>query len=180
MRIIAGDLRGRQIKGLPGLNTRPTSDKVKGAIFNVLSNKIVDARVLDLFSGTGNLALEAISRGAKETVLVEKNPLAQKIIRENFDKLGVEKATLLSMDAFTYLEKIKDEKFDIIFIDPPYNQGLVTKALQYLARLCPLTEDGVIVVETGKNEELVDVAPLEIRKTGEYGDTKIWYLQRIL
>lgn len=180
MRIIAGELRGRQIKGLPGLDTRPTSDKVKGAIFNVLSSKVLDARVLDLFAGTGNLSFEALSRGAREVVLVEKNPVAQRIIRENIDKLGVEKATLLPMDAFTYLKRQNDEKFDLIFLDPPYNQGLVIRALEELAHLSLLTDDGVIVAETGKNEELGEVHPWEVRKTGEYGDTKIWYLQKII
>ena len=179
MRIIAGCYRGQRLKAVPGINTRPTADKIKGAIFNVLREKIEGARVLDLFSGTGNLALEALSRGAKEAVLIEKNRTAQGIIRENMEHLGIENAKLLAMDAFTYLEQHEEELFDIIFIDPPYHQGLVEKSLKLLAHPCRLTYTGVIIVETAKDETLAEYKPFEVKKTGTYGDTKIWYLQRM-
>lgn len=179
MRIIAGDYRGHRLKAVPGMETRPTADRIKGAIFNVLREKLENAIVLDLFSGTGNLALEALSRGAKEAVLVEKGRIAQEIIRENIEHLGTEDAKLMSMDAFEYLEKSRDKVFDLIFIDPPYHQGLAEKSLNYLANPCRLTALGVIIVETAKNEILPEIKPFEVRKTGEYGDTKIWYLQRI-
>lgn len=179
MRIIAGDYRGQRLKAVPGMNTRPTADKIKGAIFNVLQGKVEGARVLDLFSGTGNLALEALSWGAKEAVLIEKSQVAQKVIRENIEHLGVENAKLIAMDAFTYLKQHEEEIFDLIFIDPPYHQGLVEKSLKFLADPCRLTYSGVIVVETAKDEKLENYEPFEIKKTREYGDTKIWYLQRM-
>ncbi|WP_427846212.1 16S rRNA (guanine(966)-N(2))-methyltransferase RsmD [Desulfitobacterium dehalogenans] len=179
MRIIAGYYRGQRLKTVPGMNTRPTADKIKGAIFNVLREKIAGARVLDLFSGTGNLALEALSRGAKEAVLIEKSHTAQHIIRENIEHMGVENARLVTMDAFTYLEQHGEEVFDLIFIDPPYHRGLAEKAIKLLAEPCRLTYSGVIIVETAKDENLESYEPFEIKKTGEYGDTKIWYLQRM-
>lgn len=178
MRIIAGDYGGQHLKSVPGIDTRPTADKIKGAIFNVLKDKLENARVLDLFSGTGNLAIEAVSRGAKEAVLIEKSRIAQQVIRENIENLGVKNAKLITMDAFEYLVRFRDEIFDLIFIDPPYHQGLAEKALQYLADPCRLTYSGVLIVETAKDEELMEFPPFELRKTGVYGDTKIWYLQR--
>jgi 16S rRNA (guanine966-N2)-methyltransferase len=180
MRVIAGKYRGYRLKAVPGMETRPTADKIKGAIFNVLREKIENARVLDLFSGTGNLAIEALSRGAKDAVLVEKSRYAQEVIRTNIENIGVEHAKLITMDAFDYLDRSKEEVFDIIFLDPPYHKALVDKALLRLAEPCRLTNSGVIIVETAKDELLPYVIPFEVRKTGEYGDTKIWYIQRAI
>lgn len=181
MRIIAGEMRGRQLKAVEGMQTRPTSDKVKGAIFNVLGNKIFDARVLDLFAGTGNLALEALSRGSSEAVLVEKRPAAHQVIRENLERVGAShKVKLFMMDAFKYLKKYPEEVYDLIFLDPPYRQELVLKSILSLKEHTFLTSTGVIIAETAKDEKLsADIYPYEVRKTSEYGDTKVWYLQRI-
>lgn len=181
MRIIAGEMRGRQLKAVEGMQTRPTSDKVKGAIFNVLGSKVLDARVLDLFAGTGNLAIEALSRGSHEAVLVEKSRDAHQVIEKNIEQMRVShKAQLLLLDAFKYLNSYPDEVFDLIFLDPPYHEGLVLKVILTLKEHSCLAPDGVIVAETAKDEQLDgDIYPFEIRKTGEYGDTKVWYLQRI-
>lgn len=181
MRVIAGELRGRQLKAVEGINTRPTSDKVKGAIFNVLGDKVIDSRVLDLFAGTGNLAIEALSRGSCEAVFVEKNFSAFQIIRQNLEQLGVsQKSKLFLMDALKFVHRFPDEVFNLIFLDPPYRQELIPKVLLTLKEYSYLTPDGVIVAETAKDEELTgDIYPFEIRKTGEYGDTKVWYLQRM-
>ena len=181
MRIIAGELKGRQLKGGKGLRTRPTSDKVKGAIFNTLGDKVCEARVLDLFAGTGNLALEALSRGARIAVLVENNREAQLVIRKNIEKLDAgNKARLISLDVFKYISKYLEESFDLIFLDPPYGEGLVPKAVSLLKENRCLSANGVIIAETAKNEALEgDLYPFEIRRTGNYGDTKVWYLQRM-
>ncbi|MDR3540868.1 MAG: 16S rRNA (guanine(966)-N(2))-methyltransferase RsmD [Desulfosporosinus sp.] len=181
MRIIAGEMRGRLLKTVEGMQTRPTSDKVKGAIFNVLGDKVLDARVLDLFAGTGNLALEAISRGSREAVLVEKSFDAHRVILKNIEHIGVgDKTKLFLTDAFMYLNRYPDEVFNLIFLDPPYRKGLVTKVISTLKEHpAYLTPTGVIVAETAKDEELnSDIYPFEIRKTGVYGDTLVWYLQR--
>lgn len=179
MRIIAGKMRGRRLKHPDGWQTRPTSDKVKGAVFNVLRFKVQGARVLDLFAGTGSLALEAMSRGADSAVLVENNQAAARSIMDNINLTGIgEAVTLHQMDAFTYLTHSAD-LFDLIFLDPPYHRGLAAKALARLAEPCRLTPAGVLVVETARDEELNEnIHPFEVRQIGEYGDTKIWYLQR--
>jgi 16S rRNA (guanine966-N2)-methyltransferase len=179
MRIIAGEYRGHRLKAVPGMGTRPTADKIKGAIFNVLCEKIENARVLDLFSGTGNLALEAVSRGAKEAVLIEKNRIAQGVIQENIEHLGLKEVKLVKMDSFDYLKQAPAEVFDLIFIDPPYHQGLAEESLKHLANPCRLAASGVIIIETAKDEIIPQILPFEVRKTGEYGDTKIWYIQRM-
>lgn len=179
MRIIAGEMRGRMLKTLNGVLTRPTSDKVKGAIFNVLGDKVLGAHVLDLFAGTGSLAIEALSRGAHDAVLVEKSRNAYQVIRKNIEQLGVgHKAKLLQMDAFKYISSCPDEVFDLIFLDPPYHKEIALKVIAALKEHVYLASDGVIVVETAKDEILEgDIYPFEIRKTSEYGDTKVWYLQ---
>ncbi|AFM42547.1 RNA methyltransferase, RsmD family [Desulfosporosinus acidiphilus SJ4] len=184
MRIIAGEMRGRILKAVEGMMTRPTSDKVKGAIFNVLGDRVQDARVLDLFSGTGNLAFEALSRGAREAVLVEKSHNAHNVIRENMDRLGIgSKTKVLLVDAFKYLENNPDEVFNLIFLDPPYHKDLAAKSLAVLSCSSNLETNGVIIAETAKDEQL-DVTdntshPLEVRKISLYGDTKVWYIQRM-
>lgn len=179
MRIIAGEMRGRHLKTVAGWKTRPTADKVKGAIFNVLQDKIIGAEVLDLFAGTGNLAFEALSRGARTAVLVESNSAAQKVIRENILLTQLTgKATLYPMDAFAFLDQYQKGQFDLIFLDPPYRQDLISRVLEKLAELNCLQPNGVIVAETAKDETMMVHNSFEIRKTGEYGDTKIWYLQR--
>ncbi|MDP4159640.1 MAG: 16S rRNA (guanine(966)-N(2))-methyltransferase RsmD [Bacillota bacterium] len=180
MRIIAGEMRGRQLKAVEGMKTRPTSDKVKGAIFNVLGSKVLNSRVLDLFAGTGNLAIEALSRGSREAVIIEKSLSAYQVIRENLERIGVNhKTKLLLMDAFKYISKNPHEVFDLIFLDPPYRQELVSRSILTLKEYNYLPPTGVIIAETAKDEKLSeDIYPYEIRKTSEYGDTKVWYLQR--
>ncbi|NLM20597.1 MAG: 16S rRNA (guanine(966)-N(2))-methyltransferase RsmD [Peptococcaceae bacterium] len=180
MRIISGNWKGRRLKTVKGLETRPTADKVKGAIFNILGNKVLEAKVLDLFAGTGNLSWEALSRGAKEAVLVERSYEPYKIAVENRALLGAEnKALVIKMDAFKFLSQ-NQEKFDLIFLDPPYNHGLIDKALSIIKNLRILNSDGVIVAETASTEEILqEVHPLEIRITKDYGDTKIWFLQEV-
>jgi 16S rRNA (guanine966-N2)-methyltransferase len=180
MRIIAGNWKGHRLKSVPGMKTRPTADKVKGAIFNILGAKILNARVLDLFAGTGNLALEALSRGAASAVLVEKNSLAYATIKQNILMLGArEQTTLLKMDALIFMNQIREEKFELIFLDPPYHQGLVSRVLSGLHRNSILKANGVIVIETASDEAIdQDLFPLEVKITKEYGDTKLWFLQK--
>lgn len=178
MRIIAGEMRGRRLKTVEGWQTRPTADKVKGAIFNVLREKVNDAKVLDLFAGTGSLSWEALSRGAREASLVESNYTAFKVLEENARTLQVLSQTeLFHLDAFTYLNRYPEQVFDLIFLDPPYRRGLAEQALEQLSFPCRLAGTGVIIVETSREENLT-TGKFEVRQTGEYGDTKIWYLQR--
>ena len=135
MRIIAGKARSMPLKTLPGLSTRPTGDKIKETLFNMLSFDIAGARFLDLFSGSGAIGLEALSRGAAAAVFVENNRQACDIIRQNaeFTKLcGAE--SILCMDALRALEYLrKEEPFDIIFADPPYAAGMEEPIIKALA-----------------------------------------------
>jgi len=179
MRIIAGEMRGRRLKTIPGWQTRPTADKVKGAIFNVLGSKVRGARVLDLFAGTGNLGIEALSRGAVSAVFVDKNYAAWKVIQENLSLFPDKQVQVKRMDALAYLESLDPSvEFDLIFLDPPYRQGWVEKVLGHLQKVNHLSDLGVIVIETAADEQLPEqLAPFEVRIVKEYGDTKVWYLQ---
>jgi len=179
MRIISGDWKGRRLKTVKSNHTRPTSDKVKGAIFNILGEKVLQAKVLDLFAGTGNLSWESLSRGAARAVLIEKSTEAWKAAVQNRKILGAEdRAEILKIDVFLFLRSLDQQKYDLIFLDPPYRLGLAEKALSAIADLSLLSPNGVIVVETSSAENIgEDLLPLEIRLTKEYGDTKIWFLQ---
>jgi 16S rRNA (guanine966-N2)-methyltransferase len=179
MRINSGEWKGHRLKTVKGMMTRPTSDKVKGAMFSILGNKVAEARVLDLFAGTGNLSMEALSRGAEQAVLVEKSNLACEAIQDNIKKLKAEeRSKLCQMDVFTFLKQNHPEKFDLIFLDPPYHQGLAQKVLSYCRQKPILNPKGVVIVETASDEKLnEELYPYEVRIEREYGDTKLWFLQ---
>ncbi len=180
MRIISGEWKGRRLKTVKGNQVRPTSDKVKGAIFNILGDKIVGSKILDLFAGTGSLSLEALSRGADQAVLIEKNREACGIIRDNLQMIGVqERVKLYNMDAFSYLKQQQHERYDLLFVDPPYRQGFTDKILFLVKNSSILNPEGVIIIETDSKEEIPDdLGLLEVRIIKEYGDTKLWFLQR--
>ena len=128
MRVITGSARGRRLKELEGLETRPTTGKVKEALFSVIQFDIEGRRVLDLFAGTGQLGIEALSRGAECAVFVERRRDALQVIRENLEACGMtDKARVVNGDAMSYLKS--GEKFDLIFLDPPYASGLLEQSL---------------------------------------------------
>ena len=149
MRIIAGEKRGLKLRTQEGLNTRPTLDRVKEAMFGRLQFEVRGARVLDLFAGSGALGLEALSRGAREAVFVDNDSGAEEAVRWNIAAAGMEsRAVFIKND---YLDAMKlfqnGEKFDIVFLDPPYHCGYYETALQGLADL--LTEGAVVAAESG-------------------------------
>ncbi|MBS3898893.1 MAG: 16S rRNA (guanine(966)-N(2))-methyltransferase RsmD [Dethiobacter sp.] len=148
MRIIAGCARGRRLKTRKGLETRPTADRIKEALFNILAARVVDCSFLDVFAGSGGIGIEAISRGARSCVFVEKNFLCAKIIKENLSLTGLaERAVILTMDAeaaLAYLCK-KAVGFNLIFFDPPYYSHELAQALQTAVPL--LLPGGLVVVE---------------------------------
>ncbi len=149
MRVIAGTARSMPLKTVRGLDTRPTTDKTKETLFNILQSDIPDSRFLDLFSGSGSIAIEALSRGAAHAVLVEQNPKAAECIRENlrFTKVD-DRAELQKCDVLTALHRMEGQKpFDVIFMDPPYNQELERRTLEYLQHSTLADEYTVIVVE---------------------------------
>lgn len=154
MRIIAGEAKGRRLESVKGMGTRPTSDKVKGAMFNIIQNRIEGSLVLDLFAGTGNLGLEAISRGSRKAVFVEKDRKVISVLNKNRKALGyIDKTEVIARDvlkALTGLSK-RDILFDIIFIDPPYHKGYNELVLDAVDRAEILQRDGIIIIEHDKN-----------------------------
>lgn len=184
MRIISGSARGTKLVTLEGENTRPTLDRVKESLFSIIQNKILDAHVLDLFSGSGALGLETLSRGAKTAVLCDNNIEAIKIINQNVEKTKMMDKTIVIKNNYTKcLENLKNEnvKFDLIFLDPPYKTNFAINALKIILDLDLIADDGIIIIETEdeqretKNMELININIDDIRK---YGRVKLMFLSR--
>ncbi|MEZ3485911.1 MAG: 16S rRNA (guanine(966)-N(2))-methyltransferase RsmD [Lachnospiraceae bacterium] len=155
MRVIAGNARRIQLKTLDGIETRPTTDRIKETLFNMLAPYLYDCIFLDLFAGSGGIGIEALSRGAMEAVFVENNPKAMQCVKENLTRTHLErKGMTMSMDVMTALYKLEGEKqFDYIFMDPPYGQGLEGRVLSYLSESSLLAQEGVIIVEAAKDTD---------------------------
>lgn len=174
MRVVAGEFGGRPLKTLEGRTTRPTTDKVKGAIFNMIGPFFDGGRVLDLFSGSGSLAIEAISRGMSSAVLVEKDRRAQAVIQANIKMTKSEKQfQLLKMDAARALTQLTG-KFDLVLLDPPYAKEQIVADIEKLEERQLLSQDVLLVCETDKEVELPEeIAGLGIWKQKIYGISKV-------
>ncbi len=174
MRVITGSARGAKLKTLEGLNTRPTSDRVKEAIFNIIQFQIEGRRVLDLFGGSGQLAIEALSRDAEYAVIVDESREAVSIIKDNLKKVKFDqKASVFQMDYLRYLSTTR-EKFDVIFLDPPYAEKMLENALRKISEIDILSEGGIIVCERPKEKALsATVGDLIASKDYIYGKTAI-------
>ncbi len=174
LRIIAGKNKGKKIKTLPGFATRPTLDKVRGAIFNALYD-VSDISVLDMFGGSGAMALEALSRGARYCVIIDSSKTAINIIQENIEALGYCDYVELRCNDFRQALRA-DEKFDLIFLDPPYGQGLLVESLKLVAEKSLLNSSGIIVAETSAQQpECGDFPGFCLIKEKQYGAAKILY-----
>ena len=171
MRVITGTARGTKLKTPEGMLTRPTTDRVKEALFNIIQFDIA-GDVLDLFAGTGQLGIEALSRGAAGCVFVDKNPEAALVIRRNLKAAGFSAGTqVLSLEAASYLAHAKDV-FDLVFLDPPYAAGLLEPSLALAA--AHTAPGGVIVCESGAGQPLPDRAGnLSLARTYRYGRVHI-------
>lgn len=156
MRIIAGEYKGRRITAPENDRVRPTTGKVKEAVFSMLMNDIYDAVVVDLFAGTGNLGLEALSRGARKCYFGDNSRESLKLINENISHCGAEERSVVIPGTYErVLDRIR-EKADIFLLDPPYRDGLLTDAIERIAELDLLADDGVIVAEHHSDEKLPD------------------------
>ena len=182
MRIIGGKARGTKLFTLEGENTRPTLDRVKESLFNIIQNDLDNKVVLDLFSGSGALALESLSRGAKKAILCDNNQDVIKIIKKNVVKTHFEDYTEILLQDYKKAIKSIKEKVDIIFIDPPYEKNIAIDAIKKILENEILKEDGLIVLETDQLqrelEQLNDIKNIKIKDLREYGRVKLIFLNR--
>ncbi len=173
MRIISGTRRGHKLTEFSGDDIRPTTDRVKEAVFNLIQAYVPDAVMLDLFSGSGALSFEALSRGALRAVCVDKDKRSVDVIRKNAASLRFEdKCEIVCSSCFDYMAGTK-EKFDIIFLDPPYNKGFIEPVLSAIAKNCLLNEDGIIVLESDGTDYRDETAAFSVMKQRRYGRTYI-------
>lgn len=182
MRIISGEFRGTKLFTLEGLNTRPTLDRVKEALFSKINFELQDAVVLDLFSGSGALALEAISRGARKAILCDSSRDAIKIIKQNIEKTKTnEKTLILNLDYKKALENLKEIKFDIVFLDPPYQTDFAEEAVKIIIEKNLLNEEAIIILETDNKEKVIknlDTELIQIKDIKKYGRVDLLFLNR--
>ncbi len=183
MRIISGFAGGRRLIAPAGDRTRPTSDKIRGSLFNILMARTPGARVLDVFGGTGAMALEALSRGAEHAVVIDTDRQAIEAIRKNAQAvLGENQKALLDIIKSDYrraLESLACEAFDIVILDPPYMlTGAYADAIQILTGKGLIAEEAVIICERAKDAKVEYAAGYEIYDTRSYGDTTVDFLRR--
>ena len=177
MRVIAGTARGRRLRGPPGDDTRPMMDRVKEALFSSLGPRIVEARVLDLYAGSGSLGIEALSRGASSATFVERGRGALRALRANLEAVGLD-GRVVAADVGEYLSGTNDE-FDLVFVDPPYRLSLALLTEVLAAVAARLGNGGVMVVHRRAGEAAPDApARTSLADDRRYGDTQLWIYRR--
>lgn len=179
MRVIAGKARSVPLLSRDGLDTRPTADRVKEAIFNIIQFEIEGRRVLDLFGGSGQLAIEALSRGAAEAVIVDQSKESVSVIRQNLEKTKLsDQAELVCADYMDYLSRAKG-KFDLILLDPPYREKFLENALKRISEIDILKSGGIIICERPADKTMLDDYGVFSRaKDYRYGKTGITVYRR--
>ena len=176
MRVISGEYRGRKLLEPAGREVRPTTDQVKEALFNIIQFDIEGRKALDLFAGTGQLGIEALSRGARECVFVDRSRESMKLVRENLRRCSLGARTEIA-DAVDFLRR--RESFDLIFIDPPYDSPLAAEAMQAVKAFDILTKGGIMVVES-RRETALPVLGLDFgaERVYRYGKIKLTVITR--
>ena len=181
MRIISGKARGTKLYTLEGNITRPTLDRVKESVFNIIQNNIIESVFVDLFSGSGAIGLEAASRGAKKVILCEKDKNAANVIKKNIEKTHLNENTILyNMNYEKMIEEL-NEKIDIIYIDPPYKTDLAYESLKKMIELELITNDTLIIVETDEEERIIkqmNELEIEIINKRKYGRVYLIFIKR--
>lgn len=180
MRVISGSARGLKLNSPINNDVRPTTDRVKESMFNIISSRVYDGDVLDLFAGSGALGIECISRGASKVVFCDKSKDSIDVLKSNLEKIKCDKSVyeIIAGDFRNALKKIPSKKissFDIIFIDPPYYEGLFEEAINLIVENNILCEDGIIVVEHDSNTDLPDFSNIYKIKEKKYGMTKLTF-----
>lgn len=181
MRIISGKARGTKLFTLEGENTRPTLDRIKEPLFSIIMNKIQDAEVLDLFAGSGALGIESLSRGAKNAILCDNSREAIKIINNNLEKTKLkDQARILNEDYKKCLNKLQGQKFDLIFLDPPYKSDYIEISVKQILEQNLLKEDGLIIAETDKDDVIEQIKNIDvfIEDIRRYGRAILIFLKR--
>ena len=182
MRIISGKARGTNLYTLEGNDTRPTLDRVKESLFNIINSRIYDSVVLDLFSGSGAIGLEFASRGAKEVVLCDKSKKATQIIQKNIKKTHLEDAvSLYNVDFKELLQNEKNKKFDIIYLDPPYKTDYIIQSIEIILKYKLLDEQGLIIAETDepeKTEKQIKKLDIMIKDKRKYGRANLLFINQ--
>lgn len=181
MRVIAGTARSLPLKAPEGLDTRPTTDRIKETLFNMLQTRITDCVFVDAFSGSGGIGIEALSRGARKAYFIENSPKALSCIQENlvFTKFQ-DRAIVLKQDACAAISCIFEKEVDIIFMDPPYGQGLERNMLSLLSAVKYVTPDTLIIVESqlGEDFDYAEILGFEITKIKKYKTNQHVFLQK--
>ncbi len=180
MRVIAGEARGRKLLSVSGQVTRPITDRVKESLFNILGRRVVDAFFLDLFAGTGSVGIEALSRGARRAVFVERNRQALKVIAENLRITGLaDRAQVVHSDVFKFLRGEFDEKFDVIYIAPPQYKGLWARTLLALDKRDLLSDEGLVVAQIHPKEfSPLELESFQLADRRRYGSTLLCFYER--
>lgn len=181
MRVISGSARGRKLKAPEGLTTRPTTDRIKESLFNIIAPDLFECRFLDLFSGSGSMGIEAVSRGAQKAVLVDSDRNSINVIRDNVTATGFQgKTEIMGCDVSSAIATLgnRKEKFDIIFMDPPYNKGLIDKTLRLIVKANLLADNGYIIAEQSQEDSTPDIPDLEVFRVKDYKITKMTFLSK--
>ncbi|NPA90869.1 MAG: 16S rRNA (guanine(966)-N(2))-methyltransferase RsmD [Chloroflexi bacterium] len=181
VRVIGGEAKGRILKSVRGKGTRPITDRVKEALFNILGPEVLDARVLDLFGGTGAVGIEALSRGAEHATFVELAPKAYRVLRENLRLTGFQdRARTVRGDAFAFLRGRPEAPYDIVYIAPPQYRGMWRKALEFLDEHPEwVADEGLIVVQIDPREwDPLELRHFDLERERAYGDTLLLFWRK--
>lgn len=178
MRVIGGSARGKKLQPVPGMDTRPTTDRVKESVFNILQFKVYNARVLDLFAGTGQMGIEALSRGSASCTFVDHESAAIDVIRKNVKAARVEDRAQIRKSDFSSFVSGCREKFDILFLDPPYGGKMLNYALKFVEKFDILDSDGIIICESNVEDEILIPESFSLEKTYRYGTIRLMKLSR--
>jgi 16S rRNA (guanine(966)-N(2))-methyltransferase RsmD len=181
MRVISGSARGLKLKAPEGLATRPTTDRIKESLFNIIAPYLPECRFLDLFSGSGAIGIEALSRNAEKSIFVDASTDSINIIKKNVTAARLtERAEIVKSDVLAAIDMLgrRGEKFDIIFMDPPYNKELALRAIEKIANADILADDGFIIAEQSQDEDLPIVDGMEVYRVKDYKITKMTFMKK--
>ena len=179
MKIISGKYKGRNIEGHNLDGTRPTMERVKESLFAIIQNYLDGAVVLDLFSGSGNLGIEALSEGASFAYLVDYNKKASDTIKRNLNTIGIKDAEVINLDYKKALNYLKDKKIDLIFLDPPYKTDFIEQSIKLIDEYNILSNEGLIICENDSLDKIVYPDNYEVVKDRKYGDKWVVILKQM-